>query len=197
MDTFIDSSWYWYRYLSPEKADGPIDRALVDAWTPVDQYTGGAEHAVMHLLYAREWTKMMRDVGLVEQDEPFKRLFNQGQILGARRRADVEVARQHRRPRRPGRPLRRRHRPAVPDVHGPVGPGRPVEPDRDRRRAPLPEPGLDAGPRRARARAGRSRVGDAAGRPDRGRRPGRPPRRPPTDAARRHRPTTRPSTSTR
>jgi leucyl-tRNA synthetase len=82
MDTFIDSSWYWYRYLSPEKRGGPIDRALVDAWTPVDQYTGGAEHAVMHLLYAREWTKMMRDVGLVEQDEPFKRLFNQGQILG-------------------------------------------------------------------------------------------------------------------
>ena len=82
MDTFIDSSWYWYRYLSPEKAGGPIDRALVDAWTPVDQYTGGAEHAVMHLLYAREWTKMMRDIGLVEQDEPFKRLFNQGQILG-------------------------------------------------------------------------------------------------------------------
>ena len=82
MDTFIDSSWYWYRYLSPEKGGGPIDRALVDAWTPVDQYTGGAEHAVMHLLYAREWTKMMRDVGLVEQDEPFKRLFNQGQILG-------------------------------------------------------------------------------------------------------------------
>ena len=82
MDTFIDSSWYWYRYLSPEKAGGPFDRALVEAWTPVDQYTGGAEHAVMHLLYARELTKMMRDVGLVEQDEPFKRLFNQGQILG-------------------------------------------------------------------------------------------------------------------
>jgi leucyl-tRNA synthetase len=82
MDTFIDSSWYWYRYLSPEKAGGPIDRALVERWTPVDQYTGGSEHAVMHLLYAREWTKMMRDVGLVDQDEPFKRLFNQGQILG-------------------------------------------------------------------------------------------------------------------
>jgi leucyl-tRNA synthetase len=82
MDTFIDSSWYWYRYLSPEKAGAPIDRALVARWTPVDQYTGGSEHAVMHLLYAREWTKMMRDVGLVDQDEPFKRLFNQGQILG-------------------------------------------------------------------------------------------------------------------
>jgi len=82
MDTFVDSSWYWYRYLSPEKAGAPIDRALVARWTPVDQYTGGSEHAVMHLLYAREWTKMMRDVGLVDQDEPFKRLFNQGQILG-------------------------------------------------------------------------------------------------------------------
>jgi leucyl-tRNA synthetase len=82
MDTFVDSSWYWFRYLSPEKTGGPIDRALVDRWTPVEQYTGGSEHAVMHLLYAREWTKMMRDLGLVDQDEPFKRLFNQGQILG-------------------------------------------------------------------------------------------------------------------
>ncbi|MBI2763343.1 MAG: leucine--tRNA ligase [Chloroflexi bacterium] len=83
MDTFIDSSWYWFRYLSPEKAGGPIDRALVDRWTPVDQYTGGAEHAVMHLLYSRFFTKAMRDIGLVHEDEPFRRLFNQGQILGA------------------------------------------------------------------------------------------------------------------
>ncbi|HYN70314.1 MAG TPA: leucine--tRNA ligase [Candidatus Eisenbacteria bacterium] len=83
MDTFVDSSWYWYRYLSPEKSGGPVDAGLVRRWTPVDQYTGGAEHAVMHLLYAREFTKMMRDVGVIEQDEPFKRLFNQGQILGA------------------------------------------------------------------------------------------------------------------
>jgi leucyl-tRNA synthetase len=83
MDTFIDSAWYWYRYLSPEKAGAAIDRTLVERWTPVDQYTGGSEHAVMHLLYAREWTKMLRDCGILEQDEPFKRLFNQGQILGA------------------------------------------------------------------------------------------------------------------
>ncbi|MGK2851910.1 MAG: leucine--tRNA ligase [Candidatus Limnocylindrales bacterium] len=83
MDTFIDSSWYWFRYLSPEKAGGPVDRALADAWTPVDQYTGGAEHAVMHLLYSRFWTKAMRDCGLVRDGEPFLRLFNQGQILGA------------------------------------------------------------------------------------------------------------------
>ncbi|HYL40978.1 MAG TPA: leucine--tRNA ligase, partial [Candidatus Binatus sp.] len=83
MDTFIDSAWYWYRYLSPEKGGGPIDVSLAERWTPVDQYTGGAEHAVMHLLYAREFTKMLRDVGVLAQDEPFTRLFNQGQILGA------------------------------------------------------------------------------------------------------------------
>src|SRR5262249_19293871 len=63
--------------------DGPVDGDLVETWTPVDQYTGGAEHAVMHLLYSRFWTKAMRDVGLVEHSEPFLRLFNQGQILGA------------------------------------------------------------------------------------------------------------------
>jgi leucyl-tRNA synthetase len=83
MDTFMDSSWYWYRYLSPHKPDGAIDPDMVEAWTPVEQYTGGAEHAVMHLLYAREFTKMMRDLGLVQQNEPWKRVFNQGQILGA------------------------------------------------------------------------------------------------------------------
>ena len=82
MDTFIDSSWYWYRYLSPQKPDGPIDLDLAEGWTPVEQYTGGAEHAVMHLLYAREFTKMIRDIGMIQQNEPWKRLFNQGQILG-------------------------------------------------------------------------------------------------------------------
>jgi leucyl-tRNA synthetase len=82
MDTFVDSAWYWYRYLAPEKAGAAIDTKLAEAWTPVDQYTGGAEHAVMHLLYAREFTKMLRDCGILDQDEPFKRLFNQGQILG-------------------------------------------------------------------------------------------------------------------
>ncbi len=83
MDTFMDSSWYWFRYLSPAKDDGPVDREMTDAWTPVDQYTGGAEHAVMHLLYARFFTKAMADCDLVRDREPFKRLFNQGQILGA------------------------------------------------------------------------------------------------------------------
>ena len=152
MDTFVDSSWYWFRYLSPEKAGAPIERTLVDQWTPVDQYTGGSEHAVMHLLYAREWTKMMRDIGLVDQSEPFRRLFNQGQILGldgermSKSRGNVVD------PGRPGRALRRGHDPPVPDVHGALGPGRPVEPDRHRRRAPVPEPGLDADARPARHR---------------------------------------------
>jgi leucyl-tRNA synthetase len=83
MDTFIDSSWYWFRYLSPSLADAPVDRTVEARWCPVNQYTGGAEHAVMHLLYSRFFTKAMADVGLVHEREPFKRLFNQGQILGA------------------------------------------------------------------------------------------------------------------
>ncbi|MGI8587630.1 MAG: leucine--tRNA ligase [Chloroflexia bacterium] len=81
MDTFVDSSWYHYRYLSPHYPEGPFDPGLVD-WVPVDQYTGGIEHAVMHLLYTRFWTKAMRDIGLVSFDEPMIRLFNQGIILG-------------------------------------------------------------------------------------------------------------------
>ena len=170
MDTFIDSSWYWFRYLSPEKADGPVDRALADRWTPVDQYTGGAEHAVMHLLYSRFWTKAMRDCGLIGEDEPFKRLFNQGQILGAdgermsKSRGNVQD------PGRARRALRRGQRPPLPDVHGPVGPGWAVEPDRHRRRPPIPEPRLDARAGSARARAGRPGCRPAARRRVRGRR---------------------------
>ena len=81
MDTFVDSSWYQYRYLSPHDDERPFDPALAH-WLPVDQYTGGAEHAVMHLLYTRFWTKAMRDLGLVSFNEPMARLFNQGIILG-------------------------------------------------------------------------------------------------------------------
>jgi leucyl-tRNA synthetase len=83
MDTFVDSSWYWFRYLSPAGDDAAVDRARADRWTPVAQYTGGAEHAVMHLLYSRFFTKAMADCGLVGHREPFLRLFNQGQVLGA------------------------------------------------------------------------------------------------------------------
>ena len=82
MDTFMDSSWYWYRYLSPHYEDGPFDPERGEEWLPVDLYTGGIEHAILHLLYARFFTKVMRDMGLVDFGEPFERLFNQGIILG-------------------------------------------------------------------------------------------------------------------
>ncbi len=82
MDTFMDSSWYQYRYLSPHYGEGPFDPGRGEKWLPVDQYTGGIEHAVMHLLYTRFFTKVMRDLGLVGFDEPMLRLFNQGIILG-------------------------------------------------------------------------------------------------------------------
>ncbi|MEX2501208.1 MAG: leucine--tRNA ligase [Trueperaceae bacterium] len=82
MDTFMDSSWYWFRYLAPDKSDGPVDSARVARWTPVDTYTGGIEHAILHLLYARFFTKMMRDLDLTDASEPFLRLRNQGMILG-------------------------------------------------------------------------------------------------------------------
>ena len=158
MDTFIDSAWYWYRYLSPEKPDAPIDDDQVEAWTPVEQYTGGAEHAVMHLLYAREFTKMMRDIGLVQQNEPWKKVFNQGQILGM----DGERMSKSRGNTQDPDELVAKYGadidPAVPDVHGAVGPGRAVEPDRDRRRPPLPEPasGRSRSTRTASSRATRS-----------------------------------------
>jgi leucyl-tRNA synthetase len=86
MDTFVDSSWYWFRYVSPHDTTQPFDPALAKFWTPVDQYTGGAEHATMHLLYARFFTMVLRDLGLVDHGEPFRRLFNQGQILSQGRR---------------------------------------------------------------------------------------------------------------
>jgi leucyl-tRNA synthetase len=83
MDTFFDSSWYMLRYPSARFQDGPFDPAVMERWAPVDQYTGGAEHAVMHLLYSRFFIKSLRDMGMLQIDEPFLRLFNQGVILGS------------------------------------------------------------------------------------------------------------------
>ncbi|RTR28673.1 leucine--tRNA ligase [Deinococcus radiophilus] len=80
MDTFVDSSWYMYRYLSPDYGAGPYDPAQ-RGMMPVDLYTGGIEHAILHLLYSRFWTKVMRDMGLTDQSEPFKRVRNQGMVL--------------------------------------------------------------------------------------------------------------------
>ena len=86
MDTFVDSSWYQLRFTSPCYEKGAFDPVAVKSWNPVDQYTGGAEHAVMHLLYARFFTKALRDLGLVSFDEPFTRLFNQGHIIAERQK---------------------------------------------------------------------------------------------------------------
>jgi leucyl-tRNA synthetase len=80
MDTFVDSSWYFYRYLSPHKEDGPFEAAAVRYWFPIDLYVGGIEHAILHLVYSRFWTKLMRDLGLVTFSEPVLRLFPQGMV---------------------------------------------------------------------------------------------------------------------
>ena len=86
MDTFVDSSWYQFRFASPHHDTAPFDTEAVKAWAPVDQYTGGAEHAVMHLLYVRFFTKALRDLGLLEFDEPFVRLYNQGHIIAGQQK---------------------------------------------------------------------------------------------------------------
>jgi len=81
MDTFVDSSWYFYRYTDAKNANVPFDPAIVKYWFPIDQYIGGVEHAILHLIYSRFWTKVMRDLGLVKNDEPAQRLFTQGMVI--------------------------------------------------------------------------------------------------------------------
>ncbi|GAA1544491.1 leucine--tRNA ligase [Nocardioides humi] len=81
MDTFVDSSWYFFRYLSPRDDTQAFDPALANAWGPIDLYVGGAEHAVLHLLYARFFTKVLRDMGLIDWDEPFSAYLSQGTVI--------------------------------------------------------------------------------------------------------------------
>ncbi len=79
-DTFVESSWYFARYTCPDYTDGPLDKKVANYWLPVDQYIGGIEHAVMHLLYARFYTKILRDLGMLDVDEPFTNLLTQGMV---------------------------------------------------------------------------------------------------------------------
>ncbi len=81
MDTFVDSSWYFFRYCSPGYTEGPFRPEDVRRWMPVDQYVGGVEHAILHLLYTRFFTKVLRDMGLIDFGEPMRRLMNQGQVI--------------------------------------------------------------------------------------------------------------------
>jgi leucyl-tRNA synthetase len=81
MDTFVDSSWYFYRYADAQNDKAPFDSAKIAYWFPIDQYIGGVEHAILHLIYSRFWTKFMRDMGLVKNDEPIQRLFTQGMVI--------------------------------------------------------------------------------------------------------------------
>jgi leucyl-tRNA synthetase len=81
MDTFVDSSWYFYRYCDPRNSSAPFDSKKIDYWFPIDQYIGGVEHAILHLIYSRFWTKMMRDLGLIRSDEPVRKLFTQGMVI--------------------------------------------------------------------------------------------------------------------
>jgi leucyl-tRNA synthetase len=81
MDTFVDSSWYFYRYCDSKNSTKPFDCDKINYWFPIDQYIGGVEHAILHLIYSRFWTKMMRDVGLDVPDEPVKKLFTQGMVI--------------------------------------------------------------------------------------------------------------------
>ena len=81
MDTFVDSSWYFYRYCDSKNSSAPFDTAAIKYWFPIDQYIGGVEHAILHLIYSRFWTKFMRDLGIISNDEPATRLFTQGMVI--------------------------------------------------------------------------------------------------------------------
>jgi leucyl-tRNA synthetase len=81
MDTFVDSSWYFYRYTDAHNTSAPFDSAKANYWFPIDQYIGGVEHAILHLIYSRFWTKVMRDLGMIKNDEPATRLFTQGMVI--------------------------------------------------------------------------------------------------------------------
>ena len=100
MDTFVDSSWYFYRYCDPKNDTAPFDSAKIANWFPIDQYIGGVTHAILHLIYSRFFTKVMRDLGLIDERRAGGESVHAGHGDGQRRRGDVEVEGQRGRARR-------------------------------------------------------------------------------------------------
>ncbi len=94
MPQWAGSSWYFLRYIDPKNSEAIADKEKLAEWLPVDVYIGGAEHAVLHLLYARFWHKFLYDIGVVPTKEPFQKLFNQGMILGENNEKNVQIKRQ-------------------------------------------------------------------------------------------------------
>ena len=144
MDTFVDSSWYFYRYTDAKNSNAPFDPKVAQYWFPIDQYIGGVEHAILHLIYSRYWTKVMRDLGMIVNDEPAREAVYAGHG-DQRRRQDVEVEGQCGFARRHGGTLRRRRDAHVRAVCRAAG-SRPGLAGRRRcRREPVPGPRVAAG----------------------------------------------------
>ena len=167
MDTFVDSSWYYLRYCDARNDRAAWDRRVLDYWMPVDQYIGGVEHAILHLMYSRFFVKALADMGLLGFQEPFQALFTQGMVLGPDGRKMSKSFGQRRQPDADRRSVWGRRRARVRALHRPTRPGRRLVGERARGRAPIPRAALAAG-RRACERAG---SGGPAAR-SRGRQPG-------------------------